>query len=541
MVSIGALMSLTVLASAADDLAARTVILVNSVQPDSVELGEFYARQRGIPAANLVALPMPEAESITWREFVDQVWQPLQDELLRRDWLEGISGMSHDRLGRKKVSVAGHRIAYLVVCRGTPLRIYDDPTLRDEAAMQKAPEQFRTNQGAVDSELSLLAAGGYEIDAFVPNPLFDREHPLDARAGLVVKVARLDGPTAADAHRLVTSAVEGERHGLLGRYYIDLRGPHPDGDRWFEAVRQRLDKLGFDGDVDRAPGTLEATARCDAPVLYFGWYAANLNGPFAHAGFEFSPGAVALHIHSFSAETLRLPTKGWCGPLVARGVAATVGNVFEPYLQLTHRPDLLLQALARGATLGDAAYFALPALSWQAILIGDPLYRPFRVTLGRQQKNLGSLPPALAPYAIIRVANLLALGGKTGEARAVLQTGMRKHPEGKLPLSLALARMALRQNDEPGMVAALRFLATAAPYRSDEWTLVRLAAELLVAHGAPDTAIEVYAKLAAVRAPTPEAGRALLMEARLAAETAGNPARAEEFNRLLNEERPATK
>ena len=87
-----------------------------------------------------------------------------------------------------------------------------------------------------------------------------------------------------------------------------------------------------------------------------------------------------MHIHSYSATTLRNRDTGWSGPFVARGVTATVGNVFEPYLQLTHRPDLLLRALVRGATFGDAACYAQPALSWQVIAIGDPLYRPFAVS-----------------------------------------------------------------------------------------------------------------------------------------------------------------
>jgi len=42
-----------------------------------------------------------------------------------------------------------------------------------------------------------------------------------------------------------------------------------------------------------------------------------------------------------------------------------------------HRPHLLLRALARGHNFGDAVYYALPALSWQGVAIGDPLYRPF--------------------------------------------------------------------------------------------------------------------------------------------------------------------
>ena len=64
---------------------------------------------------------------------------------------------------------------------------------------------------------------------------------------------------------------------------------------------------------------------------------------------------------------------------MALGVTATLGTVFEPYLQFTHRPSLFLRALSRGKNFGDAVYYALPALSWQAVAIGDPLYRPFKV------------------------------------------------------------------------------------------------------------------------------------------------------------------
>jgi uncharacterized protein (TIGR03790 family) len=180
---------------------------------------------------------------------------------------------------------------------------------------------------------------------------------------------------------MVERALIAEREGLRGRAYVDLGGNHPDGDRWLETVVRQLDELGIETDVDRAPTTIPATARFDVPILYFGWYASSVNGPFTQPGFRFPPGAIALHIHSYSAATLRDATSGWCGPLVARGVTATLGNVFEPYLQLTHRPDFLLRALARGDNFGDAAMYAQRALSWQTVAIGDPLYRPFPAKL----------------------------------------------------------------------------------------------------------------------------------------------------------------
>jgi len=100
--------------------------------------------------------------------------------------------------------------------------------------------------------------------------------------------------------------------------------------------------------------------------------------PFTQPKFRFEPGAIAVHVHSYSAATLRSESKGWVGLLIARGAVATTGAVYEPSLQLMHRPQLMFEELTKGARLGDAVYAALPVLSWQNVLIGDPLYRPFK-------------------------------------------------------------------------------------------------------------------------------------------------------------------
>ncbi len=409
----------------ADDLASRVIILANSRQPESVALARFYAEQRDIPEANIVALPLPVEESITWRQFIDEVWQPLQDELYRRGWIEGTASSLLDPFGRRRYAPSGHRLSYLVTCRGVPLRIHHDPTLPRLQNGVRILAQFNRNDAAVDAELSLLAMGNHEVAGLVGNPLFAQREPLTLDAALVVKVARLDGPTWESARRLVSSALAAERSGLIGRYYLDLRGPHAEGDKWLQTVRQQLDALGFTGDTEDTAATLPAEARFDLPVFYFGWYADHLNGPFAQEGFVFPPGAVAVHIHSYSARTLRAPAEGWCGPLVARGVTATVGNVFEPFLEFTHRPNLFLRALSEGRNFGDAAYYALPVLSWQAVAVGDPLYRPFKVGLEEQLERVDLLIPGLAALVRLRQANLLALRGQTTEATGVARAALR--------------------------------------------------------------------------------------------------------------------
>jgi uncharacterized protein (TIGR03790 family) len=528
---VGYLLAIMPLARAADDLADRVIILANSRQPESVRLAEFYAAQRAVPTANIVALPLPEAESITWREFIDQVWQPLQDELYRRGWIEGTDSSLLDRFGRRRYALTGHRISYLVTCRGVPLRIYNDPTLIEPKAGRAVTVELNKNESAVDAELCLLARSGYDPVAFVRNPLFAKDgHPsLDAAA--IVKVTRLDGPTWESARRLVTSALEAERNGLLGRAYIDLQGPHAEGDQWLRATAKLLEGMGFDAEVESTGATFGIGARFDAPALYFGWYAGNLNGPFAREGFAFPAGAIALHIHSFSAPTMRAENSGWCGPLVARGVTATVGNVFEPYLGFTHRPNLLLKALSQGRNFGDAVYHALPALSWQAVAIGDPLYVPFKVPLESQGN---------APHAILRRANLLVRDGKKPEALALLKSAHREQPT--LALGIALARMALADNDTVMALSAVGFAPALKSIRPEDWPLMREIAALLAAHGARPAALQVYGNLARVKPPTPEIMRALLAEARQVADAAGDLPQSLEFARQLSVlESPAAK
>lgn len=523
---------------AADDLAARTVILVNARQPESVALGEFYAEQRGIPRANLVALPMPEAETIRWNEFVDQVWQPLQDELFRRGWLEGFASEQTDVHGRKRVAITGHKLAYLVVCRGTPLRIQHDPTVVEAGNAARQPGQFRTNAAAVDSELALLAQSPNPTLSFVRNPLFNVRRASAISAGLVVKVARLDGPDAAAARSLVTSALEGEKQGLIGRYYVDLSGPHANGDRWLEETREILVELGYFGDVHGGAGQFDSADRFDAPVFYFGWYAGRVNGPFLREGFRFPPGAIALHIQSFSAATLRSADQHWCGPFIARGVAATFGNVYEPYLEFSLRPDLLLRELVAGATLGDAAFHATPVLSWQTVVLGDPLYRPFKVTLEQQMAQLTDLPVSLAGHVLARQAAVLDRLGMTDEARATLARGRRDFPS--LALALATARFEVNHGQPARIGEVLGFVAHLREISPADWPLVREAAGLWLKHISPRDAFPIYRLLAAAPAPTPAARLAVAQEAKRIAEILGDLPAALELGRLVTELTPTT-
>jgi uncharacterized protein (TIGR03790 family) len=64
--------------------------------------------------------------------------------------------------------------------------------------------------------------------------------------------------------------------------------------------------------------------------------------------------------------------------MLADGVTATLGAVAEPYLHSFPRPSAFFVELFNGRCLVEAYYYTKPFNSWQLVLIGDPLYRPFK-------------------------------------------------------------------------------------------------------------------------------------------------------------------
>jgi len=455
------------------DEAQRVVILANENDPDSVELARFYADRREIPRANIVALDLPAGEQISWRQFIDRLYTPLQTWLIEEGWMDAIVMDLVDDVGRQKVSTASHRISYLVICRGVPLKIGTSKDIPPDAP-EGLSNNLKTHRASVDSELSLINQSDVRRDGFERNPIFGKPAPDMFARDSVVRVARLDGPTYSMARRLVESALTAERQGLIGRAMVDIGGPHERGDEWFEEAAELLAGLGWAPQVDRERKTFPVTARADAVAIYLGWYSGNINGPFATPGYQFAPGAIALHLHSYSAGSLRLADdRGWTGPLVARGVAATVGNVFEPYMEFTHHPHMFIGSLMAGATLGEAAYFSMPVLSWQSVVVGDPLYRPTQTPAASQTENLEALPLRWASYLVARHLEVKLSDASTEiseEDHRMAREAFDNYPT--LALAWQVARLKERSGDTAGGGAQLGLAGHLFPGRPEERGLV---------------------------------------------------------------------
>lgn len=184
----------------------------------------------------------------------------------------------------------------------------------------------------------LPAPGALTLAGPIQNPHYASTNAAAIRpeAGLFL-VSRLDGPTPELAMGLVTKAMEADRDGLWGRAYLDLRGlkdgSYKLGDEWLASAEATCRLLGFETEVDRNEATFPVGFPMSDIGIYAGWYDANVSGPFTLPTVDFRTGAIAYHIHSYSAFDPRSPSQNWVGPLVAKGATVTLGCVDEPYLR----------------------------------------------------------------------------------------------------------------------------------------------------------------------------------------------------------------
>jgi uncharacterized protein (TIGR03790 family) len=489
-VSLAGLLMSSLVGEAADE-ADRVVILVNTNDPGSAEIAEYYAEKRGIPTDNIIELEMPTEETISVREFVDAIYNPLLNALIDQDWMTAVKARGRDDVGRERVSIATHGISYLVTTRGVPLRIANDTTLLGRG-FEKLPKQFQVNNGSVDGELALLASSAnLPMTALVKNPLFSQLTPSGLDAKRVIRVSRLDGPTVESVKRLIARSLQAEEEGLMGRAYFDIGGPHAKGDQWINEAGDLALKAYFDTSFETTKRPMDERDRFDAPAIYMGWYRPNAYGAWRDAKWSVPPGAIGFHLHSFSAVTVRSTTKAWLGAFVSQGYCATVGNVYEPYLEYTHHPQMLLAALLDGHTFGEAAMYSNPALSWQGVAIGDPLYRPFKVGLDAQLEE--SMDGPFSAYVCLRQINRLEAEGKPDEALSYARTQFVRQPS--LPLAYKLSGLYDAQGNTKKAIEVLSVVRYLTVFAQDDVVLVKQIADSLFKYGDDELALQVYKNL----------------------------------------------
>jgi uncharacterized protein (TIGR03790 family) len=456
----------------------NVAVVINDASPESKQVGDYYVKARGIPAENVLHVQTSTEDTLSLAAFLTTIQQPIGTALTR-------AGLQD-------------RILYIVLTKGIPLRVAgtggQDGTI-----------------ASVDSELTLLyrrlTGRAVSLRGRVDNPYFQGTKPLtEARLFShkehdIYLVSRLDAFTVEEAKALVDRAGRTSRE---GRVVLDQRDALVNrlGEDWLGLAAQNLTKAGHSERV-----VLETTpkpARDVSPVVgYFSWGSTDPENRVRTVKMDFAPGAIAGSFVSTDARTFKEPPPAWVptntndqatwfggspqslvGDLIREGVTGVAGQVSEPYLQSAVRPDVLFPAYIAGFNLVESFYLAMPHLSWQTVVIGDPLCAPFaRRPLARGEIDGGldnelGLPALLAARRVAEVAST-----------------MPGAPEKATRLAVR-AEVLIRNGDRQGGRRALEQASELAPNATQLHILI---AELLAGAGDPDGAAERYGKVIALQ------------------------------------------
>ncbi|MDB5311406.1 MAG: hypothetical protein JWO38_5608 [Gemmataceae bacterium] len=382
------------------------LVVANKNVPASREVADHYLAKRGVPKDNLILLDLPAAEDISRADFDKKLAGPLREALKdRKDAAKVIltvygvplrvGGQAPGPEEKKELDAlipeldaARKKVADLEKDKAAePKELAEARSKRDGLDARRRRLSHDESHAAVDSELMLLWWGTYPLDRWVMNPLYFRASERYRKASApVVLTARLDGPSPEVAKRLVDDAVAVEAKGLSGRVVVDARGigfdpKGTDGgygyagyDESFRETAKLFEKTDLPVTLDDK-GELIPAGTAKGVAIYCGWYSL---GNFVDSS-EFVPGAVAWHLASSEAVTLRDPkSKLWCPSLLRKGVAATLGPVAEPYTVGFPKPAEFFGFLATGEySLVECYGRSMLFCSWMTVLVGDPLYNPF--------------------------------------------------------------------------------------------------------------------------------------------------------------------
>jgi uncharacterized protein (TIGR03790 family) len=337
---------------------SNVLVVVNENSAESRGIGDYYIHRRGIPAVNLCRLHTTAGQDIHRDTYDREIAGPIAQYLRKNGMVD--------------------RVLYIVTTAGVPLRI-------------EGSSGIGGNQASVDSELAALyfdltTGKPHPVDGSLENPYFGKTRARFSHPEFpLYLVTRLEAYDTETVKRIVDQSLRAENR---GRFVIDLgdesNGP---GNNWLRSAALHLpsNRLVFDNSTKVVYNQTDV-------IGYASWGSNDKNRHNRFLGFRWLPGAIMTEFVSTNARTFKRPPSDWTiadwgskdhlffgspqsltADYIAEGATGASGHVYEPYLAMTPRPDFLLPAYYEGHNLAESYYLAIPRLSWQNVVVGDPL------------------------------------------------------------------------------------------------------------------------------------------------------------------------
>jgi uncharacterized protein (TIGR03790 family) len=337
---------------------ANILLVVNRNDSASRQVADYYRLRRSVPPTNVCYLDVTSDETIYWPTYLNRIETPVADCL-------------------KKASLV-EKVLYIVTTMGVPLRIDGMG-----GSLQVS------EHSSVDSDLALLYAklkgAQFPRAGAVPNPYFaKRDMPFRHPLVPLYLVTRLAAYDVAGVKAMIDYSLAARNR---GKFVIDANASSGEGNDWLRAAAMLLppDRVI----LDDTPAVLYDQHDV---IGYASWGSNDANRKHRWSGFGWLPGAIVTEFVSSNARTVKRPPDDWdfttfedrehwfagspqslSADYLLEGATGVSGNVYEPFLAGCVRPEYLLPAYAQGRNLAESYYLALPFLSWQGVIFGDPL------------------------------------------------------------------------------------------------------------------------------------------------------------------------
>jgi len=337
---------------------ANVLVVVNDGSQLSRNIGQYYVKQRGIPLKNVCHIRTSTSEEIPRVQYNREIATPIAKCLSANQLTE--------------------QVLYIVTTGGTPLRLEGTLAMDGDVA-------------AVDSELTLLYTDRKEghphpLKGGVPNPLYSRRTAKFSHPEFpIYLVTRLTAYDFAGVKKIIDASLLAANR---GKFVIDMKSPENEaGDSWLREAAALLpkDRVIFDDSTNVIYDQTDV-------IGYAAWGSNDRNRNRRFVGFHWLPGSIATEFVSTNARTFTRPPESWnisnwespklffagspqslTADYLLEGATAATGHVAEPYLEFTPHPELLLPAYYSGRNLAESFYLSIRWLSWQNIVVGDPL------------------------------------------------------------------------------------------------------------------------------------------------------------------------
>jgi len=337
----------------------NVLLVVNKNSAVSREIAEYYRPRRSVPVRNVCTIATTGEEEIPWKVYEEQIERPIGDCL--------------------KQGGLAEKILYIVTTSGVPLKV-------DGGGSRQV-----TERASVDSELTLLYSKlkgtRYGRPGGVSNPFYmQRDAPFRHSAFPIYLVTRLAGYDLSDVKAMIDRSLAARNR---GKFVIDLQSAKDDpGNNWLRTAAMLLpaSRVALDE-------TTRALYNQTDVIGYASWGSNDDHRTERLPHFHWLPGAIAAEYVSTSARTFQRPPEKWVpsgnwgdksgffagspqglvADLIHEGATGASGNAYEPFLNACARPDYLLPAYNQGRNLAESYYLSLIYLSWQSVIVGDPL------------------------------------------------------------------------------------------------------------------------------------------------------------------------